>query len=366
MNLRTICLLLAVLMLASGAAQAQDAPRVLATTSIVADVAQNVAGDLLTVDTLVPLGADTHAFEPSTADAARVAEATMLLTVGAGYEGFLGDLLENVGAEGVQVVVVSNGVEILGFSDGHAHEDEHAEEGDEPMATPEASAEGEAHADEHAHEEEAHLGVLGADLECEAHDHEEEAGEGEAHAEDEHEHGACDAHVWTDPANVMVWANNIADAFSAADPANADAYRANADAYIAQLEALQAEITDLVASVPEEARVIVTNHEFLGYFAHAHDFEVVGTVIPGLTTDAEPNPQELAALIEIIQDEGVQAIFAEVSANPQLAEVVAQEAGIAVVTTLYSESLSSADGPAATYLDYMRYNAEAIVSAMTN
>lgn len=365
MNARIPLILALALLLATGFAQAQEVPRVLATISIVADVAQNVAGDLLMVDTLVPLGADTHAFEPTTADAARVAEATILLTVGAGYEGFLGDLLETVGAESVQVVVVSNGIEILGFSNGHGHDDEHTEADADPMVTPEASVEGDAHDDVHEGEE-AHLGALGADLECEAHDQKEEAGEGEAHAEDEHAHGACDAHVWTDPANVIVWANNIADAFSAADPANAAAYRANADAYIAQLEALQAEIANLVASVPEEARVIVTNHEFLGYFAYVHDFQVVGTVLPGATTDAEPNPQELAALIDIIRDEGVRAVFAEVSANPQLAEVVAREAGIAVVTTLYSESLSPAEGPAATYLDYMRYNAETIVSALTN
>ena len=322
---RIVSLFLALLLM-HGITLAQDTSRVLATTSIVADVAQNVAGDLLTVDALVPLGADTHAFEPSPADAARVAEATMLLMVGAGYEAFLGDLLENVGG-GAEGIVVSNGVEILGFS-----------------------SEGEA----------AHLGVLGAEVECDAHDHEEDA------SEEQHDHGACDAHVWTDPAHVIVWANNIAAAFSAAHPANADAYRANADAYIAQLEALQAEIVQEVATVPEEARVIATNHEFLGYFAHAYGFRVVGTVLPGATTGSEPNPQELAALIEVIRDEGVRAIFAEVSANPQLAEVVAQEAGIALVTTLYSESLSEGDGPAPTYLDYMRYNAETIIAALTN
>ncbi len=346
MRLRISVFLVVALMLLVGTTQAQDDLRVLATTSIVADVAQNIAGDLLTVDTLVPLGADTHAFEPSTADAARVAEATLLLTVGAGYEGFLGDLLENVGADTVQVIVVSNGVEILAFSDGH--DDEHADSS--------AEAEDEHEGDDH------HLGVLGGDLECAADEHE---AADEAHAEEDHEHGACDAHVWTDPANVVIWANNIADAFSAADPANASLYRANADAYIAQLEALQEEIDALMAGVPEAARIIVTNHEFLGYFAYAYGFEVVGTVLPGATTDAEPNPQELAALITLIQAEGARGIFAEVSANSQLAEVVAQEAGIAVVTTLYSESLSPADGPAPTYLDYMRYNAQAIASALT-
>jgi ABC-type Zn uptake system ZnuABC Zn-binding protein ZnuA len=363
-------LILSLLLVGVGVSHAQTEMRVLATTSILADVAQNVAGDLFTVDTLVPVGADTHAFEPSTADAARVAEASMLLTVGAGYEAFLGDLLENVGADSVQVVVVSNGLEILGFSEGHSHDEEHAhEESTDPMATPEATAEGEhSHEEEHAHEgEEKHIGVLGGDLECEAHEDHEHSKRVTVvmHGEDEHDHGACDPHVWTDPANVISWTKAIAAAFGAADPANEAVYSANADAYIAQLEALQTEVADLVATLPEEARVLVTNHEFLGYFAYAYGFEVVGTVLPGGTTDAEPNPQELAALIETIQAEGVRAIFAEVSANPQLAQVVAEEAGIDVVTTLYSESLSDASGPAATYLDYMRYNTQTIVDALS-
>jgi ABC-type Zn uptake system ZnuABC Zn-binding protein ZnuA len=366
--MKTLSVLLVVLLLLSfGAAGAQDAPpRVLATTSIVADVAQNVAGDLLTVDALLPLGADTHAFEPVPADAVRVAEADILLTVGVGYESFLGDLLENAGDEAVEVVVVSNGIEILGFSEeGHGHEDEdHSEEATaDPMATPETEAE---HEDEH--DGEAHIGVLGSeDFECEAHEdenHSKRLTNDISQEEEEHDEGACDAHVWTDPRNVIVWTNNIADAFSAADPANADAYRANADAYIASLQALHAEIEVLVETLPEEQRILVTNHEFMGYFAYAYHFEVVGTVLPGVTTDLEPNPQELAELIELIGEEGVRAIFAEVSANPQLAEVVAQEAGIDVVTTLYSESLSEAEGPAPTYLDYMRYNAQTIVTAL--
>jgi ABC-type Zn uptake system ZnuABC Zn-binding protein ZnuA len=332
MKLRLLVLLILLTVFVSGGAAAQDAPiRVLATTTILADVAQNVAGDLFTVDTLVPADADTHAFEPSTADVARVAEADLLLVVGAGYEAFLGDLLENAGSEAAQVITVSNGVEILGFSG------------------------------EHEHEGEAHIGVLGVDAECDVHEHEGEEAE---HSEEGHEHGECDAHVWTDPMNGVIWANNIADAFSTADAANAAAYRANADAYIAQLEAVDAEIERLVAGIPEERRILVTNHEFMGYFAHAYGFEVVGTVLPGATTDAEPNPQELADLIALVQEEGVPAIFAEVSANPQLAEVVAEEAGIAVVTTLYSESLSGSDGRASTYLEYLRYNAQTIAQAL--
>ena len=330
-------------------AAAQEMPRVVASTSIVADVAQRVAGDLLQVESLVPVGADAHAFEPAPDDAARVADADLLLVVGAGYEAFLARLIEALPSESTEIVVISNGVEILGF-EGHMHDEAHEAEGE--------------HAEEGEHEH--HIGVLGADLECESHEHEEEGEhsetEGEAH--DEHDHGACDPHVWMNPANVALWARNIADAFSTADPVNAETYGANAEAYAAQLEALDAELRDILAVVPEDRRLLVTNHEFMAYFAEAYGFEVIGTVLPAITSTVEVDPRTLADLIALIDEANAGAVFAEVSGNPQLAEIVAQEAGVPVVTNLYSETLSTADGPAATYIDLMRHNASVIAAAL--
>jgi zinc/manganese transport system substrate-binding protein len=323
-------------------AAAQDALlNVVATTTILADVAHNVGGDLVNVTPLLPPDTDTHAYEPTTDDAARVAQADMLLTVGAGYEAFITRLLENVGG-GVNTVEVSQGLAILPLGLlGHEHQDEQ---------TPEATAEADGH-------EAEGLGVLGEGLECAAHEHEE----GEAAAD---EHGQCDPHVWMNPQNVIGWVNNIVDAFSAADPDNAAAYRANGDAYITQLQALDAEIAGIVAAIPEDRRILLTNHEFMGYFAHHYGFEVVATVLPGANTSGEVDPQSLAALIALVQQEHVPAIFAEVSANPQIADVIASESGVAVVTSLYSESLGPADSPASTYTDFMRYNAQTIAGAL--
>jgi ABC-type Zn uptake system ZnuABC Zn-binding protein ZnuA len=322
--------------------QAQDTPNILATTSIVADVAQNIAGARLTIEMLIPPDADAHAFEPSISDAGRVAAADLVLAVGVGYEAFLADLIETAGSQ-AQVVILSNGVDILGYA-------EHGHDGEAAATEP------------HEHAQAEVIGVLGSDaLEC-AVEGSHEDGEW---ADEAHEHGPCDPHVWMNPRNVIAWANHIAAALSAADPANADAYRANADAYVEALQALDAEISSIVAAVPEERRVLITNHEFLAYFAAAYGFEVIGTILPGATTDAEPDPQQITALIAQIREEGVPAIFAEVTANAQLAEVVAQEAGIQVVTALYSEALSAADGPAGSYLDFMRYNAQTIADALT-
>lgn len=337
--LRRIIVLAVCLLLALPAA-AQDAPvNVVATTTILADVAQNVGGDLVEISSLLPPDTDGHAYEPTAEDTARVAQADMLLTVGASYESFLGRLIENAGA-GVTTVEVSRGLAMLPLGlagNDQQHEAEATEEGGDHLP---------------------YLGVLGEGFECEPHDHED----GE---QDDHKHGRCDPHVWMNPQNVIGWVNNIVAAFSAADPANAESYRANGDAYIEQLEALDAEIEEILVSVPEDRRVLVTNHEFMGYFAERYGFEVMATVLPGMNTGGEIDPQSLAELIAQVQREQVPAIFAEVSANPQVAEVIASESGVAVVTALYSESLGGADSPASTYIDLMRYNANTIADALS-
>jgi zinc/manganese transport system substrate-binding protein len=317
-------------------AKAQSEPlKVVTTTTIIADIAQNVGGDLVDVVSLIPPDSDVHAYQPTPTDVALVSQADVVLVNGVGLESFLSGLMEN--AASIEPVVVSNGIEILAFGE-HKHEGE----------------------TEEAYSEDEHIGVLGVDAECEAH------GE-EAHqeGEEEHEHGRCDPHVWTDSKNVMIWSTNIAEAFAAADPDNAETYRANATAYVDQLTALDTEVRGIFSVITDDRRILVTNHEFFGYFAHAYHFEVVGTVISGGSTLAEPDPQELADLVTLVEAEGVPAIFAEISANDRLAEVIASETGINVVTAIYSDSLSAADGPASTYVDYVRYNAQIIAEALS-
>lgn len=321
---------------------AQDSPlSVVATTSIIADVARNVGGDLVEVHALIPPDTDAHAFQPAPQDAVMIEAAKVVLVNGAGLEEGLLQLVESTAR--VDLTVVSQGVAVLAF--GESQPDEGVDDHE---------------ADEHGTAET--IGLLGEDAECEV----EEAHEDEAEAEEEdHEHGACDPHFWGDPTNVIIWAQNITDAFAAADPTNAQTYQANAAAYIEQLEALDAELEALFATLPEDARRIVTNHDFLSYFAARYGFEVIGTVIPSVSSLAEPAPQDVAELVAVIEQEGVRTIFAEVSDAAQLAQVIASDADDVTVATLYSDSLSAPDGPAATYLDYMRANASTITEALT-
>ena len=118
------------------------------------------------------------------------------------------------------------------------------------------------------------------------------------------------------------------------------------------------------ANIPENERLLVTNHNFMGYFAGRYNFTIVGTVIPGISTLAEPNPRELATLIQTMRETNITAIFVEITATETLSETLRSEIGDEVqIVGLYSESLSSDDGEASTYLDYMRFNAIAIFNS---
>ncbi len=277
--------------------------RVVATTTIVGDVVARVGGETIQLTVLLPVGADPHTYEPTPADLTAVAGAHVLFINGLGLEGFLERTLRNVGGD-LPVVSVSAGIR------------------PRPL--------------------------------------EEEAGE-EAE-EEEHHHGEYDPHVWLDVRNVMVWVENIRQALSALDPAHTDLYAANAAAYRKELEALDAWILEQVAQVPPQNRKLVTNHPAFGYFAERYGFEQVAAVYP-VSPGAEPSAREIAQLEETIRQYGVPAVFAETTVNPKLAEQVARDTGVRLVT-LYSGSLGAPGSGAETYIGMMRANVQAIVDAL--
>lgn len=174
---------------------------------------------------------------------------------------------------------------------------------------------------------------------------------------------AGDPHTWMDPNNVILWAENIAAALSAADPQHAADYQANAAAYIAELRDLDAWIRSEVAQVPAESRLLVTDHGVFSYFADEYGFTQVGTITSSFSTNASPSAQELAALEDDIRSFGVRAVFVGETANQSLAAQVAADTGIQIVI-LYHASLTDDSGPVPSYLEFMRYNVNAIVNAL--
>jgi len=306
---------------------------VMASTSIVADVVRQVGGELVQVETIVPIGADGHSYEPSPVDLARVSAAQIIFTVGVGYEEFLDRLIASSGTK-AEIVALSENLPLRTLSEeevgGHMHGDEHGDE--------HADEHGDEHADEHGDE------------------HADEHG-------DEHGAGAVDPHTWTDPNNVKAWVEVIYATLSRLDPTNADTYAARAAAYRSQLDELDRWIAEQFAAIPAERRLIVADHIIFGYMADRYGLRQLGSIIPGVSTSASPSTQELAALQDMIADYSVPAIFVGDIANKQLAEQIARDTGVRIFTVL-TESLTDADGPGATYIDYMRFNVQTIVDSL--
>jgi ABC-type Zn uptake system ZnuABC Zn-binding protein ZnuA len=175
---------------------------------------------------------------------------------------------------------------------------------------------------------------------------------------------AGDPHVWFDPANVKQWTGNIEATLSALDPADAAGYRERAAAYNRQLDELDSYVRTQVARIPSDRRKLVTDHEALGYFADRYGFQVLGAVIPSVSTSAEPSAGDLAALVDVIRAQGIPAIFIGTTTNPKVAELVARETG-AQVLPLHTGETGAAGSGAETYLGMMRTNVDTIVKGLT-
>jgi zinc/manganese transport system substrate-binding protein len=248
--------------------------------------------------------------------------ADLLIVNGAGAEEGMLDLIEAAEADGVRTVEAIATVDTIEF----AGEDEHAEE-----------------EDEHAEEEDEH-----------------------ADEEDEHGHDGDDPHFWQDPARMADAVTGLAAAIAEVDQALDDEeWTARGEALAEELLALDAEVEEILSAVPEDRRVLVTNHEAFGYFADRYGFEVLGTVIPGGGTLAEPSASGLSDLVAAIEDAGVTAIFAENTNASALADAVAAEVGTDVeIALLFTDSLSDEGEGAATYAEMIRSNATTIAEAL--
>jgi ABC-type Zn uptake system ZnuABC Zn-binding protein ZnuA len=172
-----------------------------------------------------------------------------------------------------------------------------------------------------------------------------------------------DPHMWLDPNLVVTYVENIRDGLIKVDPDGTETYKSNADAYIAQLKDLDGWIVEQVNTIPVERRLLVTNHEAVGYFAERYGFEVAGSVIPSFSSNAAPSAQEIARLIDAIKKIKAPAIFLDTADNNTLAQQIAGETSVKIVDDLHLESLTEGV-PAATYIEMMKYNVSKIVEAL--
>lgn len=325
---------------------------VVVTTSILGDVVEGIVGDAGTVEVLIGPGQDAHSFSPSARQAQALRDADLVVAVGLGLEELLLDTIEAAEEDGARVLRVAehlDPIEAGGHADDHA--DEHVEGAGDTKADDHADEPHDEHGNEHGEEGAAEYGT--------------EAGE--VHFEgDGHDHGPLDPHVWHDPLRMADAAGLIATALGELPdaPSHVD-WGGRGEAVAADIRAAHEDAMATLAAVPDACRTLVTNHDALGYLAARYDFEVIGTVIPGTSSQAEPSAQELAALADLVRDAKVPAVFAEVENSTRIAAALAAEVGgeIAVVA-LHTESLGGPDSDARTYPDLVRANARLIAEAL--
>ena len=342
---------------ADTAATAGEVPLVVVTTTILGDIVGNVVGEEATVEVLMPLGADPHTFEASAQQAALIRDADLVVANGLGLEEGLLDAIAAAEEEGVRVLEIGpsldpvpfEGQQSHGDEDGHEDEDDHAHGEDEDAHVGE---------DDHAHgeDDDTHEGED---------DHAHGDDEDEAHDGDNgHSHeGGLDSHVWMDPVRMADAVDLIAAELD--EVADVDVLAQGAS-YRAELEALHDDIESMIATIPEDDRKLVTNHFAFGYYADRYGLEMLGTVIPSATTEAETSAAEFAELIAIIEEAGVSAIFASTTESTELADTIAGEVGRDVqVLSLYTGSLGEEGSGAETYIGMMTTSTERIVEGLT-
>lgn len=299
-RLRMVVSLLTVLSISP--AFASEPLAVVTSFSILADMVKQVGGPHVSVTSLVGPDSDAHVFDPTPADAKRLAAAKLVIVNGFGFEGWMNRLIKSSGYKG-SVVTATRGVKSI------------------PMAKS-------------------------------THDH------GHSHA-----HTAPDPHAWQSLLNGRQYVENIKVALIAAIPAQAADIQVRASAYLKQIDALEKSTQERIAAVPAERRRVITSHDAFGYFGRA--YKVSFYPLQGLSTGSEPSAADVARIVNEIKKNKVTAIFAENISDPRVLERVAKDTGAKIGGTLFADALSKPGGGADSYLQMFEHNVASIIAGIS-
>ena len=284
----------------SGALYAAPMP-VVASFSILGDVAQQIGGERVAVQSLVGANQDAHAYNLTSSDIKKIREARLVLLNGLGLE--KAELPRAVKQSKVASAEATAGIK--------------------PLA-----------ADEHHHE----------------HNH--------GH---DHDHGEFDPHVWNDPVLMQRYAANVAIALIKADPAGSRYYQQRFKDYQHVLNQLNNYANQQFGAVAPAKRKVLTGHDSFAYLGKRYQVKFISP--QGVSSEAEPSARQIAAIIRQIKAENVKAVFTENIKDGRMIARIAKETGVKVSGGLYADALSSG-APAGTYADMFRYNVRVMSEAM--
>lgn len=240
------------------------------TYSVLASAVAPLLDGVASIRVIIPNGQDPHDYAPSAKDVEAMSKASMIIANGLGLEEALIDVIDRLEGDGVAVFRVADHVTLLEL------------DGD------------------------------GAD---DGHNHGNENGD-----------GGEDPHMWTDPVTMAEMLPALGAQLGAILGVD---LTESVDAVVADLNVLDRELRAVMQSVPR--CVLVTGHDSMQYFARRYGCEVIGAVIPSLSSGAEASAGELAALRKVAQDAGVAAIFTELGTPVNVAQQIAGEIGVPLV-----------------------------------
>ncbi|ADJ25398.1 periplasmic solute binding protein [Dehalogenimonas lykanthroporepellens BL-DC-9] len=246
---------------------------IVVTHAILGVIVEELAGDRIKVTTLMPGGADPHDWEPSARDIERLNNARLIVWNGLGLEESVAGAVDNAVAGGALLFTATDHIEIR-----YAGETEFGHKKDE---------------DDHSHEP-----------------------------------GAPDPHFWTDPLAMKQVVSALAQELLT--QLNMDVTGRSA-ALIASLDNLHADVLTMLTVTPDDSRLLVTGHDSLGYFARRYGFDIMGTVVPGLSSQADISAADVAAIIAQIETHQVKAIFIEPGVSAGVARQISEATGAKVV-----------------------------------
>ncbi len=171
-----------------------------------------------------------------------------------------------------------------------------------------------------------------------------------------------DPHAWLDLANGIKYVENINQTLQAKDPQHAAAYQKNTDRYVAQLTKLHTQAQTKFRQIPAEQRLLVTSEGAFKYFSSAYD--IPAAYIWELNTEAQGTPAQMRAVLKKVNQSKVKSLFVESSVSPKSMNKVAQETGLPVASTIFTDSLANEGKPGDTYYTMMKWNLDKIYDGL--
>ncbi|WP_042143399.1 metal ABC transporter solute-binding protein, Zn/Mn family [Paucisalibacillus sp. EB02] len=318
------------------------------------DFTKKIGGSHVNVTTLIPPGADSHTYEPTSREVLDIAKADAFIYNGLGMESYAENIHDTLKNEDVLMVIASEGVEALTHE--HNHEHEHGEEEHNHEHEHEHGEEEHDHEHEHEHGEEAHNHEHEHGHGEEEHDHEHEEGN-----EHEHNNGDEDPHIWLDPHRAILLAENIKDSLVNLKPDAKEEFEKNFEALKSDLEALDEQFHHLVET--KENPEMIVSHAAYGYWEESYGIKQIP--IAGLSSSQEPSQSELAQLIKLAKDKNFKYVIFEQNVTPKVAEVIREEINaeplyLHNLSTLTADDLDNNED----YFSLMKRNLETLDKAL--